>query len=130
MNWDEASDFEVNKRLVELLGLKFTFTYNATKGDFDNPVGLLVEYDVGGNWIVDYCNCWESIGPIIDKCDISIIKVSDGYIAIDSDWDYIDISCHDDMQDSCIGDECITGKSIKQKRAAAICAIKLLESEK
>lgn len=122
------TDFEVNKRLAELeLGENWWWKYSTVLTE------KLVPTDSGGfetrKTATDYCRNWSDIGPLIEKYDLSIIKVSDGFIAVEASWDYIDLSGYDEMDGACIGCDCVIGNDKNPKRAAALCIIKLLESQ-
>ena len=65
--WDDWSDFEVNKAVAERLGL-------VTGGANDNYACVKVKKseDYRAWYLVDYCNSWNDIGPIIERNNITI----------------------------------------------------------
>ncbi len=110
MNFDDMSDFEVNKELALLVNNYRVFT------DADTYVYL----DTDDESIVDYCNNWGDIGPLIERYEITINTPS--------------YSCYG-VWETCLtgsdGDDgliCHSYADKNPKRAAAICIIKLLES--
>lgn len=58
--------------------------------------------------------------PIIVESKISLIMIRGGYQAVNKDWDYIDLSGHDDINDCCIDPEALQYGHINPLRAAAI----------
>ena len=120
MNWDEASDFEVNKRLAELLGLKI---FNDQFASLKLKAGSVLVFDKNkkyGTKEINYCNNWQDIGPMIESKFIKVEPLCDT----------------DPSEERWYSSTAVdTSKTVSYwhanpKRAAAICAIKLLESEK
>ena len=65
MNYETSNDFELNKRLAELLGETISETqYN------QNAVVVISDgYDT-----LDYCNSWADMGPVIKDLGIDIVS--------------------------------------------------------
>lgn len=101
MNFKTASDFELNKRLAELLGLKVL-----TEDPTPNKQLLVV---AGYDWcgVIDYCNSWADMGPVIE--DI---------------WDDL-VWCTD--YEEVYWEEVIREYECSKLRAAVIVAIQVLE---
>lgn len=113
-DWNDKSDFEVNKRLTELLGMKIiSRPMNQSMNDlFDDAE----EDDVFGCigdlcWKFNYCNYWSDIGPLIESYQIDVGFI-DGF-----GW----TACQKGQQEESVYNN--------PKRAAAICIIQLLESQ-
>lgn len=104
MSWDEASDFEVNKRLAELLWLEVSPVSNESYG--------LAVYPYNNEPNANYCQNWQDIGPIIYQYGISLNFHGCDY------WTASTVN------------NVVVVTDMSPQRAAAICAIKLLESEK
>lgn len=118
-NWNDKSDFEVNKRLAELLGL--VLHDKPKKSKLQELIGKPKDSEIfacHGDfcWTIDYCNNWADIGPLIEKFNITLNQ-QDGCMCEAFSRDYIGRAQY--------GTE--HGNNVK--RAAAICIIKLLESK-
>lgn len=123
-NYDEMSDFEVNHQLLK----HHKFNDNQCIGREVGKVYLLTFDDIDVNLEVgrvemDYCNNWSDIGPMIEehKVTVSPSAVDDANYSSD-EWE-ASVGTGDY---SCL---IISHWSENPKRAAAICIIKLLESE-
>lgn len=74
MNYDELSDFEVNRNIclklypeVEYIPpLEDTCNYGE-----ESSAQVIIETGVKG-FLVDYCNSWEDVGPLIEEYKICI----------------------------------------------------------
>lgn len=119
MNHEKDCDSRLNKKLHELLGL--------VPSEIDIAAESMVSGIRESNYImrmafpsdsayygVDYCNNWSDIGPLIEEHMISIEY--HGYGSNKRAFGYADCGMR----------ECLHSNP---KRAAAICIIKLLESE-
>ena len=111
---EAMSDFELNTIVVKFDKTRFldklTNTSMVAKGK------------------VNYCKNWSDIGPLMEECGISVIKVSDGYLAI-GEWGYIDInSCETMLQIEQTGNQ---NESVNTnlKRAIAIVYILIKQGE-
>lgn len=113
MDWNNKSDFEVNKRLAELLGMAIYECQSASVKAKGNAVLICDSSAPYGIREVDYCNSWADIGLLIEKYELKIdprrtmeklpymVSFSDRIWACDKN----------------------------PRRASAICIIKLLESK-
>ena len=70
-------------------------------------------------------NNWSDMGPIVAESGVSLIKLGGDYIAVGGQWDYIDISEHDDAEDCCIGANVIRYAHKNPLRAAAVVFLEL-----
>lgn len=114
MNYDGMSDFEVNKRLSELTGEVLCIVQSASiKSDVN---GVLVKTE-NKTRLINHCNNWSDIGPLIERYDISIVR--DAAEDLSAAW----------WNASTIDNGIEINYCKNPKRAAAICIIKLLESE-
>lgn len=73
MDYDNATDFEINKAVVETLG--FCLISNNQAGS-----SSVVRYKTGSGTMtkylaVDYCNSWADIGPIIEDHKIDLMHL-------------------------------------------------------
>jgi hypothetical protein len=80
-DYSQLSDFEINKRLAELLGWKVVN---------DNPTpnkGLLVVSSEDQCRAIDYCNSWADMGPLMVEHSISLNKIEDEWEAHNGEID-------------------------------------------
>ncbi len=117
MNYETASDLEINKLLTELI-LKARYP-NADSIEFDRQGCFWVENTGFSSWPVEnYCNDVSAIWPLIVEHNLSMlapdVEWSDG-----KDWVCTDIH----------GSAPPDGMHQNPLRAAAICIIQVLEGE-
>jgi hypothetical protein len=74
MDYSKLSDFEINKRLAELLGLIIA----KEQYEQDDVLVLINGCEIEYSSSVNYCNSWEDMGPIIEREKISISYRSRG----------------------------------------------------
>ncbi|NQE76653.1 phage protein NinX family protein [Pantoea ananatis] len=69
MNYSEMSDFEINKRVLEIKsGIRpIGYAHHA-----DKRSAAIVDVNNNYHWY-DFCNSWADAGPIIQKNNISIL---------------------------------------------------------
>jgi len=65
------TDFEINKRLAELLGYK-VFDLTLPHGKIVTVMRKTYQSDVCKIPLKDYCNSWDDMGPIIVDLEIEI----------------------------------------------------------
>ena len=111
MNYDEMSDFEVNKMLVGLL--PFDWWY------MDSTVYL----DCDFTKVFDACNSWADIGPLIIEHGISLINDGSQSAAATDAYEFYEPHGN-------IIHECRCKDPSGLLRAAAICIIMKLEGER
>lgn len=83
-NYNELSDFEINKRVAELLGFRIPPKKDLKSGFFrvkKNTIEAITDYEgTRSKFIVsDYCNSWADAGPLLltmieEGCNITINK--------------------------------------------------------
>lgn len=113
MNYTTASDFEINKRLAEYHGLDF-----ADKGQVFIWDEECQTSSSGMPRQIDYCNNWADIGPLLMKYNIVLtpcMGINKG--------DATAYHEHENPMQVEFDDDC------RALRAAAICIIKVLESD-
>jgi len=115
------SDFEVNKRLSMILGGFKLSEFSETSGNFHSETPKYRFEPV-----LNYCNSWLFIGPLIEVYNVTLLMVSDGAVAAAS-MHHCEVSSFDEMHDTYISADYYTDNK-NPKRAAAICIIKLLEN--
>lgn len=76
----------------------------------------------------NYCTDWNATMVLAIEHGVSVLKLSDGYVAISKDYDWIDVSSHDEVEGACIGENCYVVHDKNPLRAVVICLIKILEA--
>lgn len=80
MNYQEMSDFEINKAVAIAIGYSPEMCEQGWEGS--SKVGVEWENESGypSRWF-DYCNSWADAGPIIQKNIIPLNPFRDGWVA-------------------------------------------------
>lgn len=112
-NYEDMSDFEINKLIAEWIGFGYF-------GFYKQEGGKVRCNRCGGEMVtLDYCNNWSDIGPIIEKYGITLEYDCD--IEAESEWW------------NCIGfgdsGRVEWNYTSNPKRAAAICFLMMQESK-
>ncbi len=118
MDYEKASDFEVNALLASHLYLECNHAHTVNENENGEAefwcANVIGDTCHAGKF--NYCNNWGDIGLLIEEYGVSLVCTASG------GWD-----CH---ALSVFGDEERVTQHENPKRAAAICIIKLLEAEK
>ncbi|MDX1475056.1 MAG: phage protein NinX family protein [Reinekea sp.] len=73
MNWDDVSDFGINKAVAKLQGHKCYYGDDSfTNGSMGDSVAVKGKNIVGA---IDYCKHWDVTGPLISDNDITITPI-------------------------------------------------------
>lgn len=73
MDLKTATNFELNKRLSELMGY-VVWNLTLPSGKIITVMRKTYESDVCKIPLKDYCNSWADMGPVIEELDISLIR--------------------------------------------------------
>ena len=141
MNYEKASDFEINRTVAIALGM-------IVQDEFSEHLGFTERYheqypntvwaakcDAIGNQSEAWeqfcpCNSWSDIGQLIEECGISLININcTGNWFACSNVEFETICMSPDGSDN--GVSCFNAKNesycTNPKRAAAICYLKMKE---
>ncbi len=113
INYETASDFEVNKKLANLMNVKWSCSPSASPNGQWLFTNKYKEIEGESTPLPDYCNNWSDIGPLIESYLIEL-EYLDGF-----GW----------TASAAPNQDCASSCYDNPKRAAAICIIKLLESK-
>lgn len=75
---------------------------------------------------LDYCNSPSLTIPLMFERGISLLKLGNSYLAVAKDWDWIDLSRFDSVDDCCVGD--IVNKYGHSNPLRAVVIVLLCES--
>ena len=119
---DGMSDFEINKRIMVLLGYELSNWLNNNFGHYKYSETTIAK-------VKDYCKKWELIMPLAVEHGISLIKLNGDWMAIHQ-WIYID-DYYESTGDGC-GLACDALHTFPHKspqRAIACCLILVLQEQ-
>lgn len=103
--WDDLSDLEISKNIGFIVG---SLPKGKTESFYEKKCP-------------DYCNNPADMWPIIVENGISLVKLKNGYQAVSSNWNYMDITSYDYINDYNIGGDEVHQYGDKNPlRAAAI----------
>lgn len=128
MNYEKASDFELSAAILESVGMSDAYLEPSSDSEatcryYRDEMLLTTRFDI---------NNWADIGPLIDDHSISLININEsGNLFACSNVEFDTICMSPDGNDN--GVSCFNAKNESycknQKRAAAICYLKMMERE-